>query len=45
LNALVFTAIVFIVAAAETAIGLALIINAYRQRSTVIANDLNLLKG
>jgi NADH-quinone oxidoreductase subunit K len=44
-NALVFTAIVFIVAAAETAIGLALIINAYRQRSTIVANDLNLLKG
>ncbi len=45
LNGLAFTAIVFVVAAAETAVGLALIISVYRRRNTVIANDLDLLKG
>lgn len=45
LNGMVFAAIVFVVAAAETAVGLALIISVYRRRNTVIANDLDLLKG
>jgi len=45
LNGLVFTIIVFVVAAAETAVGLALIISAYRRRKTVEANEMNQLKG
>jgi NADH-quinone oxidoreductase subunit K len=40
----VFAIIVFAVAAAEVAVGLALVISVYRQRRTVIANDLDLLK-
>jgi NADH:ubiquinone oxidoreductase subunit K len=44
-NALVFVAIVFAAAAAETAIGLALFISAYRRRNTVIANEMDILKG
>ncbi len=44
-NGLVFAAIVIIAAAAEVAVGLALIIAGYRQRKTVIASELNTLKG
>ncbi len=40
----VFAVIVFAVAAAETAVGLALIISIYRQRSTVAAEDISLMK-
>jgi NADH:ubiquinone oxidoreductase subunit K len=40
----VFAVIVFAVAAAEVAVGLALIISVYRQRHTVAAQDINLLK-
>jgi NADH-quinone oxidoreductase subunit K len=40
----VFAIIVFAVAAAEVAVGLALVISVYRQRQTVIANDLDVLK-
>ena len=42
---LAFVTIVFVVAAAETAVGLALIISAYRKHKTVIAGDIDLLKG
>jgi NADH:ubiquinone oxidoreductase subunit K len=42
---LAFVAIVFVAAAAEAAVGLALIISVYRRRQTVVAEDLNLLKG
>jgi NADH-quinone oxidoreductase subunit K len=42
---LVFVGIVFAAAAAETAIGLALIISVYRSRNTVVTEDLSLLKG
>ena len=45
LDGLMFVAVVFAAAAAETAVGLALIISAYRRRNTVIANQINLLKG
>jgi NADH:ubiquinone oxidoreductase subunit K len=45
LNGLVFVAIVFVAAAAEAAVGLALIISAYRRRNTVIVEELSLLKG
>lgn len=40
----VFAIVVFAVAAAEAAVGLALIISIYRRRSTVAADDINLLK-
>jgi NADH:ubiquinone oxidoreductase subunit K len=40
----VFAIIVFAVAAAEVAVGLALVISVYRRRNTVVADDLDLLK-
>ena len=40
----VFAIIVLAVAAAEVAVGLALVISVYRQRNTVIADDLDMLK-
>jgi NADH:ubiquinone oxidoreductase subunit K len=40
----VFAAFVFIVAAAETAVGLALIISVYRNRDTVDVENVDLLK-
>jgi NADH-quinone oxidoreductase subunit K len=45
MNGLVFIAIVFVAAAAETAVGLALVISAYRSRETAILEELNMLKG
>ncbi len=45
LSGLVFVAVVFVSAAAEVAVGLALIISAYRRRNTVTVNDMDLLKG
>jgi NADH-quinone oxidoreductase subunit K len=44
-NGLVFAAIIFAAAAAETAVGLGLIISAYRSRKSVAAEDYDLLKG
>ncbi len=44
-NGMVFTAMVFIAAAAEAAVGLALIISAYRQKETVIVAELDTLQG
>ena len=44
-NGLVFVAVVFAVAAAETAVALALIISVYRRRESVTVDDLNLLQG
>lgn len=40
----VFATIVFAVAAAEVAVGLALVISIYRRHNTVVADDLNLMK-
>ncbi|MBW4437495.1 MAG: NADH-quinone oxidoreductase subunit NuoK [Pleurocapsa minor GSE-CHR-MK-17-07R] len=40
-----FAAFVFVVAAAEAAVGLAIIISVYRSRRSVIVEDVNLLKG
>jgi NADH:ubiquinone oxidoreductase subunit K len=40
----VFAIIVFAVAAAEVAVGLALIISIYRNRNTIVADDLDLMK-
>ena len=45
INGLAFSAIVFVAAAAEVAIGLALIISIYRRRNTVVAEDIDSLKG
>ena len=40
----VFAIFVFVVAAAEAAVGLALIISIYRNRQSVIADDVDLMK-
>ncbi|MBT3337541.1 MAG: NADH-quinone oxidoreductase subunit NuoK [Anaerolineae bacterium] len=40
----VFAIIVFAVAAAEVAVGLALIISIYRNRKTVVADELDMMK-
>lgn len=40
----VFAIIVFAVAAAEVAVGLALVISIYRRRQTVAADEINLMK-
>lgn len=39
-----FAVIVFAVAAAEVAVGLALIISVYRRRNTIVADEIDLLK-
>jgi NADH:ubiquinone oxidoreductase subunit K len=39
-----FAAMVFAVAAAEVAVGLALVISIYRRRKTVAADEINLMK-
>lgn len=43
-NGQVFVIIIFAVAAAEAAVGLALIISIYRRRRTVTAEEINMLK-
>lgn len=45
MDGLMFVAVVFLTAAAEAAVGLGLIISAYRRRSTIIADDFTLLQG
>lgn len=40
----VFAIIVFAVAAAEVAVGLALVISVYRSRNTVVADEIDMLK-
>lgn len=40
----VFAIMVFAVAAAEVAVGLALFISVYRRRNTVVADDIDLMK-
>lgn len=44
MTAQVFAIIVFAVAAAEVAVGLALVISVYRRRNTVIADELDMMK-
>ncbi|NIO40176.1 MAG: NADH-quinone oxidoreductase subunit NuoK [Burkholderiales bacterium] len=44
LTGVVFIIVVLAVAAAEVAVGLALIISIYRRRNTVVAEDIDLLK-
>jgi len=41
----VFVAIVLVAAAAEVVVGLGLIISAYRRRNTVVADEMDMLKG
>lgn len=45
MDGLIFSLIVFVTAAAEVAVGLGLIVSAYRKRRTIVANDLDTLKG
>lgn len=45
IDGLILSLIVFVVAASETAVGLGLILSAYRRRKTVIAGELDTLKG
>jgi NADH-quinone oxidoreductase subunit K len=45
LAGVVFVAIVFAAAAAEAAVGLALIISFYRRRQTVVVDEMDALKG
>ncbi|MEL7590590.1 MAG: NADH-quinone oxidoreductase subunit NuoK [Anaerolineaceae bacterium] len=45
LDGVIFALIVFAAAAAEVAVGLGLIISAYRRKETIIANELDTLKG
>ncbi|MEW5940210.1 MAG: NADH-quinone oxidoreductase subunit NuoK [Chloroflexota bacterium] len=40
----VFSVIVFAVAAAEVAVGLALVISVYRRRNTVVADEIDMMK-
>lgn len=40
-----FVIVVFVVAAAEAAVGLAMIISAYRRKNTIVANEFDELKG
>ena len=44
-NGLGFAAFLFVVAAAEAAVGLAIIISVYRNRRSTVPEDANLLKG
>ncbi|MCJ7662488.1 MAG: NADH-quinone oxidoreductase subunit NuoK [Anaerolineales bacterium] len=44
INGQVFAVIVFAVAAAEVAVGLAILISVYRRRGTVSADEIDLLK-
>ena len=44
LNGQAFAVVVFAVAAAEAAVGLALIISIYRNRETVVAEEISMLK-
>jgi len=44
INGQVFAIIVLAVAAAEVAVGLALIISVYRKRNTIVAEDIYMLK-
>jgi NADH-quinone oxidoreductase subunit K len=44
MDGLAFALIVFAVAAAEAAVGLAIIISVYRRKKTVAADEINMLK-
>jgi NADH-quinone oxidoreductase subunit K len=44
ITAQIFTVMVFVVAAAEVAVGLALVISVWRKRNTAYADELDMLK-
>ena len=44
-NGMVFAAFIFVIAAAEAAVGLAIIISVYRSRHSVVPEEADLLKG
>jgi len=44
LSGWVFTAMAFVVAAAEVSVGLALILSVYRNRKTVVADEIDMMK-
>ncbi len=44
-SGMVFAAIVIIAAAAEAAVGLALIISVFRRKNSIVAAEMNVLKG
>jgi NADH-quinone oxidoreductase subunit K len=44
-NGLAFTAFVIVIAAAEAAVGLAIIISVYRSRHSVVPEEADMLKG
>lgn len=44
-NGLAFAAFVFVIAAAEAAVGLAIIIGVYRNRKSVVPEEANTLRG
>jgi|SRR5690554_4254818 len=44
MNGQAFAAFVFVIAAAEAAVGLAIIISVYRSRRSVVVDDVNLLR-
>jgi len=44
-NGMVFAAFVFVVAAAEAAVGLAIIISVYRNRQSIIPEEADTLRG
>ncbi len=43
-NGMVFAAFLFVIAAAEAAVGLAIVISVYRTRSSVIVEDVDLMR-
>jgi len=43
-NGMVFAAFLFVVAAAEASVGLAIVISVYRNRSSVIVEDVDMLR-
>jgi NADH-quinone oxidoreductase subunit K len=45
MDGLVFALIIFVIAAAGTAVGLGLILSAYRQRQTIVVEEMDTLKG
>lgn len=44
-NGFAFAAFIFVIAAAEAAVGLAIIISVYRNRRSTVAEEADLLKG
>lgn len=45
INGMAFAAFIFVIAAAEAAVGLAIIISVYRNRHSVVPEEASMLKG